>query len=137
MPILINGIISPVENVATVEFGASVVKGISRIKNNLITAKVTNCSSLGCTSHQIGHGEILLQLGQPYVIGSLRFCLYNLVASRESSFYIETSLNSQNWEMAVDRRDERCKSWQQFFFESRPVSFIKIVGTFTSATEVR
>lgn len=117
--------------------GASVIKGISRTKNNLLNGKVTNCSFLGFTSHQMGNGEILIQLGQPYIIGSLRLCLYNLRAVRESSFYIETSMDSHYWEMAVDRREERLKSWQEFKFEARPASFIKIIGTYTSATEVR
>lgn len=137
VPALFNGIVSPDKNVATVEMGAAVVKGISRVKNNLLSGNVTNCSYLGNTSHQLGNGEILVQLGQPYIIGSLRLCLWNLRAVRESSFFIETSMDSKKWEMAVDKREERLSSVQKFDFSPRPASYVKIVGTYTSATEVR
>lgn len=105
VPALFNGIVSPDKNVATVEMGAAVVKGISRVKNNLLSGNVTNCSYLGNTSHQLGNGEILVQLGQPYIIGSLRLCLWNLRAVRESSFFIETSMDSKNgrWQWTKER----------------------------------
>lgn len=78
---------------------------------------------------------IVVQLGQPYFIGSMRLLLWDC-DSRTYSFYIETSINQKDWEMAVDKRDEQLRSWQQFTFDPRPVVFIKIVGTYNTANEV-
>lgn len=62
----------------------------------------------------------------------MRFLLWNLVVDRTYSFYIETSIDNKNWDLAVDKRNEPLQSWQEFTFECRPVSFIKIVGTYSS-----
>ena len=83
----------------------------------------------------VGSGVIVVQLGQPYYIGSLRVLLWDC-DSRTYSFYIETSINQKDWEIAVDKRDEQLRSWQQFTFPPRPVVFFKIVGTYNTANEV-
>lgn len=88
------------------------------------------------SSIKTGSGVIVIQLGQPYYIGSMRLLLWDC-DSRTYSFYIETSLNQKDWEMAVDKREDQHRSWQQFTFEPRPVVFIKIVGTYNTANEVR
>lgn len=44
-------------------------------------------------------------------------------------FNIETSLDKEIWEMAVDKRDEDLAGWQEFKFTQRLVSFVKIIGT--------
>lgn len=75
-------------------------------------------------------------LGQPYIIGSLRLLLWDC-DSRTYSFYIETSVNQKDWEIAVDKREEQLRSWQQFTFTPRAVVFFKIVGTYNTANEVR
>lgn len=137
VPTLINGIISPTKNVATVEMSASVIKGVSRTRNNLLNGDTKTYDwDSGYTCHQLGSGEILIQLGQPYHIGSLRMLLWDC-DDRTYSFYIQTSTNAQNWEMAVDKQKEHLRSWQQFTFEPRPVVFFKIVGTYNTANEVR
>lgn len=82
-----------------------------------------------------GSGVIVIQLGQPYYIGSLRLLLWDC-DSRTYSFYIETSINQKDWEIAVDKREEQLRSWQQFSFTPRPVVFFKIVGTYNTANEV-
>ncbi|XP_037027772.1 BTB/POZ domain-containing protein 9 [Bradysia coprophila] len=136
VPTLINGIISPVKNVATVEMSASVIKGVSRTRNNLLNGDTKTYDwDSGYTCHQLGSGEILIQLGQPYHIGSLRLLLWDC-DDRTYSFYIQTSTNAQNWEMAVDKQKEHLRSWQQFTFEPRPVVFFKIVGTYNTANEI-
>lgn len=38
--------------------------------------------------------------------------------------------------MVVDKRNERLQSWQTFTFVQRPMSFIRIVGTYNSANEI-
>lgn len=72
--------------------------------------------------------NFLIQLNQPYVIDSFRMLLMDR-DSRAFSFFIETSVDDTNWEIVVDQRDKRLKSWQQFTFEPRPVAFIRITGT--------
>lgn len=63
----------------------------------------------------------------------MRLLLWDLEPDRTYGFYIETSINETDWQMVVDMRNERLKSWQKFTFETRPVVFIKIVGTYNSA----
>lgn len=77
-------------------------------------------------------GSIVVQLSQPYYIGSLRLLLWDK-DQRTYSFYIETSINNSDWEIIVDKRNEHLRSWQQFTFEPRAISFIKIVGTHNTA----
>lgn len=56
---------------------------------------------------------------------------------RSYRFYIETSTDKQNWELAVDRRNQDCKSWQHAEFSERITVFIKITGTHCSNANVR
>lgn len=81
------------------------------------------------TCHQ-RNDQIVLQLNQPYYIGSLRMLLGCAGShSNQYSFYIETSLDNENWQMAVDKRDDSLSGWQQFEFEERTTVFVKIVGS--------
>lgn len=80
---------------------------------------------------KIGGDAIIVQLSQPYYIGSLRLLLWDR-DDRTYSFYVETSVNQSDWEMAVDKRDEHLQSWQTLTFTPRPTVFLKIVGTHNS-----
>lgn len=116
---------------------AAVIEGVSRTRNNLLNGDVKNYDwDSGYTCHQLGSGSIIIQLGQPYVISSLRLLLWDC-DSRTYGFHIETSLDNKEYEMLVDKRNEQLRSWQQFIFEPRPIIFIKIVGTYNTANEVR
>lgn len=90
----------------------------------------------GYTCHQLGSGAILIQLGQPYIISSLRLLLWDC-DDRSYSYFIESSVNVWDWEVLVDRTRENCQSWQVVRFAPRPVVFIRIVGTRNTANEVR
>ena len=57
--------------------------------------------------------------------------------NRTYSYYVEVSNDQQNWMKIADRTQDRCRSWQYIFFDARPVTFVKIVGTHNSANEVR
>lgn len=59
-----------------------------------------------------------------------------IIHYRFYSFYIETSVDENKWELVVDKRNERLQSWQTFTFEQRPISFIRLVGTANSANEM-
>jgi len=131
-----NCIIVPTSNVAFIRENALLIEGVSRNRNALIDGNTENYDwESGYTCHQIGSGCITIQLAQPYFIGSMRMLLWDC-DSREYSFYIEVSLDQNEWEMVVDKRQENCRCWQQMNFKARPVSFIKIVGTRNTANEV-
>lgn len=136
MPALVNGFVAPTANVATLQMSANVVRGVSRARNALINGDyVTYDWDSGYTCHQLGSGEILIQLGQPYWLSTMRILLWD-IDERLYSFYVETSTNQRTWDMAVDMRNERLRSWQPLAFNARAVVFIKIVGTYNTANEV-
>lgn len=63
----------PSQNVATIAACASVVEGVSRSRNALLNGDTRNYDwDSGYTCHQLGSGAIVIQLAQPYSIGSLR-----------------------------------------------------------------
>jgi len=131
-----SGIIFPSSNVAFIRENALLIEGVSRNRNALIDGNTENYDwESGYTCHQIGSGCITIQLAQPYIIGSMRMLLWDC-DSREYSFYIEVSLDQNEWEMVIDKRNENCRCWQYMYFKERPVSFIKIVGTRNTANEV-
>lgn len=135
-PRLVNNLVAPVKNIATLNKSAIVVEGVSRTRNNLLNGDVKNYDwDSGYTCHQLNSGAILVQLGQPYYIGSCRLLLWDC-DDRSYSFYIQTSTDQSTWDMVVDRRNVQLKSWQHFTFEPRPVVFIKIVGTYNSVNEI-
>ena len=56
---------------------------------------------------------------------------------RSYSYHIETSLNNREWQMAVNKDRELCRSWQNIVLdEPRPVVFVRIVGVHNTANEV-
>ncbi|XP_030766538.1 BTB/POZ domain-containing protein 9 isoform X2 [Sitophilus oryzae] len=136
IPKMLNDIICPNYNVATLEKSAVVIEGVSRARNALLNGDTKQYDwDSGYTCHQLGSGAILIQLGQPYIISSLRLLLWDC-DDRSYSYYIESSVNIWEWEMVVDNTRESCKSWQVIKFPPRPVVFIRIVGTHNTANEV-
>jgi len=130
------GIIVPAENVATIDYSACVIEGVSRSRNALINGDVRNYDwDSGYTCHQLGSGSIVIQLAQPYCIGSMRLLLWDC-DSRSYSYYIEVSTDQQHWTMVADKTMDQCRAWQHITFRRRPITFIKIVGTHNTANEV-
>ncbi|CDQ74160.1 unnamed protein product [Oncorhynchus mykiss] len=126
----------PNENVATIAACSSVIEGVSRSRNALLNGDTRNYDwDSGYTCHQLGSGAIVIQLAQPYSIGSLRLLLWDC-DERSYSYYIEVSTNQQEWTKVVDRTKVPCRSWQTLKFDKQPASFIRIVGTHNSANEV-
>ncbi|XP_074092944.1 BTB/POZ domain-containing protein 9 isoform X1 [Macrotis lagotis] len=130
------GLIVPVDNVATIDDCASVIEGVSRSRNALLNGDTKNYDwDSGYTCHQLGSGAIVVQLAQPYMIGSIRLLLWDC-DDRSYSYYIEVSTNQQQWTMVSDKTKLPCKSWQSITFDKQPASFIRIVGTHNTANEV-
>lgn len=133
---ILNELMVPYNNVATIGHAAFVLEGVSRTKNALINGDYKNYDwDTGYTCHQLGSGCILIQLAQPFVIGSMRLLLWDC-DKRSYSYCIETSLDQCNWSMVADKRNEACRSWQIIVFPQRPVSFVRITGTHNTANEV-
>jgi hypothetical protein len=82
--------------------------------------------------HTIGNGKIILQLTQPYMLSSMKLRLWD-GDPRSYRYFIETSVDKSNWKIAADRRNKNCESWQILQFDLRPVVYIRITGTYTSA----
>lgn len=130
------GLVYPLHNVATVSSSACVTEGVSRSRNALINGDTENYDwDSGYTCHQLGSGAIVVQLAQPYVLDSMRMLLWDC-DDRSYSYYIEVSTDQQHWHIVTDRRNDSCRSWQTITFPSRPVVFIRIVGTHNTANEV-
>ncbi|XP_003489942.1 BTB/POZ domain-containing protein 9 isoform X1 [Bombus impatiens] len=134
---LYNGFVIPTRNVATMDQSATVTEGVCRSRNALLNGDTSNYDwDSGYTCHQVGSGSILVQLGQPYIIDSMRLLLWDC-DDRSYSYYIEVSGNSWSWVLVGDKTREACRSWQTIHFEpARPVVFIRIVGTHNTANEV-
>jgi len=130
------GVVSPTTNVATLDRSALVIEGVCRSRNALLNGDTSNYDwDTGYTCHQLGSGAIVVQLGQPYALESMRLLLWDC-DQRSYSYYIEVSTNQRDWEVVCDRTRERCKSWQMVRFTKRPVVFIRIVGTHNTENEV-
>ncbi|XP_052007702.1 BTB/POZ domain-containing protein 9 [Xyrauchen texanus] len=130
------GLLVPTENVATVQACASVIEGVSRSRNALLNGDTSHYDwDSGYTCHQLGSGAIVVQLAQPYVLGSMRLLLWDC-DDRSYSYYVELSTNQQHWVRVVDHTEVACRSWQTLVFDRQPASFIRIVGTHNTANEV-
>ena len=63
----------PSVNVATIEKSACVQDGVSRSRHALLNGDTKNYDwDSGYTCHQLGSGAIVVQLGQPFVIDSMK-----------------------------------------------------------------
>ncbi|XP_032664988.1 BTB/POZ domain-containing protein 9 [Odontomachus brunneus] len=134
---LSDGFVVPTRNVAVTEKSACVIEGVSRIRNNLLNGDTSNYDwDSGYTCHQLGSGSILVQLGQPYMLHSMRLLLWDC-DNRSYSYYIEVAGNTWDWSVVADKTRESCRSWQTVYIDPpRPVVYIRIVGTHNTANEV-
>ncbi|XP_050538973.1 BTB/POZ domain-containing protein 9 isoform X2 [Daktulosphaira vitifoliae] len=130
------GLVAPKYNVATMSMNAIVIDGVSRSRNSLLDGNYKDYDwDCGYTCHQLGSGCILVQLGQPYMLNSIRMLLWDC-DDRYYSYYIEVSVNMWDWELIVDKSKELVRSWQVLQFKPRPIVFIRITGVYNSANEV-
>lgn len=131
------GLVMPQENVATLSHSALVIEGVCRSRNALLNGDTSQYDwDSGYTCHQLGSGAIMVQLGQPYALASMRLLLWDC-DDRSYNYYIEVSVNQRDWEVVCDRTREPARSWQLVTFPRRPVVFVRIVGTHNTANEVR
>ena len=130
------GLLIPDYNVASIAHSSLVIEGVSRSRNTLINGNWEKYDwDTGYTCHQLGSGAIVVQLPQPFLIDSMRLLLWD-IDERSYSYYIEVSVDYENWEIVADKRNHSCKSWQSIKFDRRPIVYIRIVGTYNTANEV-
>merc|ERR1719318_1663176 len=133
---LYQGLVVPQENIASLAHSALVIEGVCRSRNALLNGDTSHYDwDSGYTCHQLGSGAIMVQLGQPYALNSMRMLLWDC-DDRSYNYYIEVSVNQRDWEVVCDRTREPARSWQMISFPRRPVVFIRIVGTHNTANEV-
>lgn len=65
----------------------------------------------------------------------MKMLLWDL-EERRYRYYIETSTNNLDWQMAVDHRFKESSSWQEATFSPRITIFIRIIGTSNPINEV-
>ena len=72
---------------------------------------------------------ITVDLGETYLLNNIDL---NLATYTEFSYIIKVSEDQSNWELVVERTQTRHNSWQYHAINTRPVRFIRIMGTSVS-----
>ncbi|XP_075256749.1 BTB/POZ domain-containing protein 9-like [Convolutriloba macropyga] len=121
------GCVSPNENVALSDKGATVIQG--EIKDRLFDGVE------GQYDYDISHNRypvddkegIIVKLGKHYIINTIKLLLGDK-DHRASSYYVEVSVDKKEWVRVCDYSNYSCRSWQLIHFEPRVVIYIRIVG---------
>ncbi|KAJ3646551.1 hypothetical protein Zmor_024135 [Zophobas morio] len=135
-PQSVNGITRPVHNIVTKKMGALIISGMNG--DNLIYNVKRGSLNASFAYHWI-HTDteirnITVQFNQPYLVSNILLLLCH-ENNRTYKYYIETSVNTRDWEMLADYRNE-VNVQPTISFEERVVVFIRFVGTLTSANDV-
>lgn len=67
-------------------------------------------------------------MGTIYLINHIKLLLWDK-DTRSYSYYVETSVDQNNWTRVIDFTEYRCRSWQFLYFPSCSARYIKLVGT--------
>uniref|UniRef100_F1KWU4 BTB/POZ domain-containing protein 9 n=1 Tax=Ascaris suum TaxID=6253 RepID=F1KWU4_ASCSU len=126
------GFLLPDVNVATAAFNASVLtgEGAAALLNG-----DTNRYDMerGFTTHVINERTpgIVVEFGRPFIINHIRLLLWDR-DQRSYNYYIEVSMDKEDWVRVIDHTKYLCRSRQLLFFSPRVVKFVRIVGTHNS-----
>ena len=76
----------------------------------------------GFTRHLILEGDkgICISLGRPSIINTIKLLLWNKDA-RSYSYYIDVSMDNEDWIRMIDYSKYFCRSWQTLHFKPRVV----------------
>ncbi|XP_042121642.1 BTB/POZ domain-containing protein 9 isoform X2 [Peromyscus maniculatus bairdii] len=114
------GMLIPEENIATMKYGAQVVKG--ELKSALLDGDTQNYDlDHGFSRHPIDddcRSGIEIKLGQPSIINHIRLLLWDR-DSRSYSYFIEVSMDELDWIRVIDHSHYLCRSWQKLYFPAR------------------
>ena len=129
----------PEENVAQPRHGAQVL--IGEVKHALLDGDTKNYNmEQGFSRHPIDEsadskGGIIVKLGMQCIVNHVRMLLWDR-DSRAYSYYIEVSMDQQDWIKVVDHSRFHCRSWQDLYFNPVVVRYIRIVGTHNTVNKV-
>uniref|UniRef100_UPI00358E8E57 BTB/POZ domain-containing protein 9 n=1 Tax=Myxine glutinosa TaxID=7769 RepID=UPI00358E8E57 len=125
------------ENVATPRHGGQVVQG--ELMTTLLDGDTQSYDlDHGFSRHSIDQDDglgIVVQLGSPCVINHIRLLLWDRDA-RSYSYYVELSIDQQDWIRVVDHTQHLCRSWQNLFFPARVCRYIRVMGTYNTVNKV-
>ncbi|XP_029326935.1 BTB/POZ domain-containing protein 9 isoform X3 [Mus caroli] len=131
------GMLIPEENIATMKYGAQVVKG--ELKSALLDGDTQNYDlDHGFSRHPIDddcRSGIEIKLGQPSIINHIRLLLWDR-DSRSYSYFIEVSMDELDWIRVIDHSRYLCRSWQKLYFPARVCRYIRIVGTHNTVNKI-
>ena len=109
------------ENVATSRHGAEVIEG--EMPEYLLDGDTANFDlDRGFTRHLILDGDkgICIALGRPSIINTIKMLLWNK-DPRSYSYFIEISMDNEDWIRVLDYSKYLCRSWQTLHFKPRVV----------------
>uniref|UniRef100_A0A7E4V3V1 BTB domain-containing protein n=1 Tax=Panagrellus redivivus TaxID=6233 RepID=A0A7E4V3V1_PANRE len=84
--------------------------------------------------HKIGELGIHIDLGHQFKLNSIEMHLVD-DHNEAYSYWIDVSLDNQNWIRVIDHSEAICRSFQELHFKSYHAQFIRIFGT-ASTTDV-
>lgn len=130
------GHLVPDENIATSQHGAEVIEG--EMRESLLDGDTTNFDlDRGFTRHLILEGDkgICIALGRPSIINNIKMLLWNK-DPRSYSYYIEVSVDNEDWIRVIDYSKYFCRSWQRLYFKPRVVRYIRVLGVHNTVNKV-
>lgn len=130
------GHLVPDENIATSRHGAEVIEG--EMRECLLDGDTANFDlDRGFTRHLILEGDkgICIALGRPSIINTIKLLLWNK-DSRSYSYYIEVSMDNEDWIRVLDYSKYLCRSWQTLHFKPRVVRYIRVYGVHNTVNKV-
>lgn len=118
MSLKYRGVLYPNENIATSRYQAIVIKG--EFKSALLDGDVVNYDfDRGFTYHPIddtNQNSIVIKLGSPSIFNQIKLLLWDKDV-RSYSYYIEVSMDEEDWVRILDYSNYLCRSWQNLYFK--------------------
>lgn len=108
------------------------------IKNRIKLTFYVDFVLIGYTQHKITDGNgpgIVVELGTISIINHIKILLWDK-DNRSYSYFIEVSVNQEQWDRVVDYQEFDCRSFQHLYFTARAIRYIKLVGTHNTENEV-
>ena len=117
------------ENIALPHLGAEVIQG--EFPDALLDSDTTSFDmDKGFTLHYLEEGHaIVVRLGRPSIINTIKMLLWDR-DMRSYSYYIEVSMDNEDWIKIIDYSKYLCHSWQTLYFEPRVVRYCMFMKIF-------
>ena len=72
----------------------------------------------------------LAEFPEPFDINYIKIRLSELINNKgEFSYYVEVSLDNNDWTKVIDYSNIVCRSWQNLYFDLVSVKYIRVIGT--------